>query len=527
MRNITRRLLSRQTISTVVLLGILLLYLALIGLVNFSGRPEFYISDMYADLMFAETAWEAGTLFPENWVFGNQLYVAATPALAALYSAVAPTPQTAMALAASTMTLLTLATFLWLMKGILPSIRDRLLCIVLFITMELYFGDPVYKETGWQLFFTMCAYYSCYLIGALLAFGCYIRADGSVDVKFWCVLCLSCLLSFGTGVQSLRQTAVMAVPMAGVACLRLLWDLYKRKPWRRRSLLVAVLCLVCNVAGLGFGRMLSVKQVEIYGSLRILQPKEMLPAAAEGIHTVASLLDNGTTAGSWMRIVLLALSCFFAGEMIIREQKQRDRCVLDSPKVLLWGLMLLSILTIWAIDGTTTLYIRHIYYFMLYPLIAFTLTYGYSRRKEWKKILMLIMMVVYFVCPAISSHAEIFCMARHPQEGTAYEVSDYLLENGYTTVYAKWNHGTEIAIASDCQIQVGFWYEPVFCAVRYLCDPSILEVDSEKCAYILRSDEEVQAAQEYAAQLDIQLTLEEYFSEIGIYIYTATENMMY
>lgn len=522
-----KRLWSWETLSTVVLMGILLLYLVLIGLVNFSGRPEFYISDMYADLMFAETAREAGTLFPENWVFGNQLYVAATPALAALYSAVAPTPQMAMALAASTMTLLTLATFLWLMKGILPSIRDRLLCIVLFITMGLYFGDPVYKETGWQLFFTMCAYYSCYLIGALLSFGCYIRADGSVNVKFWCILCLSCLLSFGTGVQSLRQTAVMAVPMAGVACLRLLWDLYKRNPWRRRSLLVAILILVCNIAGLGFGRMISVKQVEIYGSLQILQPKEMLPAAAEGIHTMASLLDNGTTAGSWMRIVLLALSCFFAGEMIVREQKQRERCVLDSPKVLLWGLMLLSVLTIWAIDGTTTLYIRHIYYFMLYPLIAFTLAYGYSRRKGWKKILMLIMLVVCFACPGVSSHREIFRMARHPQESTAYEVSDYLLEHGYTTVYAKWNHGTEAAIASDCQIQVGFWYDPVFCAVRYLYDPSVLDVDSAHCAYILENEEEVLAAQEYAAQCGVQLTLEKYFPDSGIYIFSAVENLMY
>ena len=62
-------------LTTAVVIGIFIF--------NFNSRP-FYNGDIYSDAMVAKEMWKDKTLFPENWVFGNQFYVAATPVLAAL-----------------------------------------------------------------------------------------------------------------------------------------------------------------------------------------------------------------------------------------------------------------------------------------------------------------------------------------------------------------------------------------------------------------------------------------------------------
>ena len=52
--------------------------------VNFHGA-QWYNFDMFADASVAKRMAEQHTLFPENWLFGNQYYVIATPAIAALF----------------------------------------------------------------------------------------------------------------------------------------------------------------------------------------------------------------------------------------------------------------------------------------------------------------------------------------------------------------------------------------------------------------------------------------------------------
>ena len=39
---------------------------------------------MYSDAQIAKLMWEQKTIFPKNWIFGNQYYVIATPVLAAV-----------------------------------------------------------------------------------------------------------------------------------------------------------------------------------------------------------------------------------------------------------------------------------------------------------------------------------------------------------------------------------------------------------------------------------------------------------
>ena len=205
---------------SILCVAILCVYLIAMGIVNFSGNPDFYVTDMYSDMNYAAEVWMQKTVFPEGWVFGNQLYAVATPVLAACFYGLTANHCIALAMATTVMGIGILLSFDWMLKPVLPSVSPRLIGTVGFLSLVLSSGDMYYMEDGWQLFFTMGSYYACYAIAVFLAFGCYLRWDSEGSVRFAGILAFTCLLSFGTGIQSLRQTAVMVCPLIAVEALK-------------------------------------------------------------------------------------------------------------------------------------------------------------------------------------------------------------------------------------------------------------------------------------------------------------------
>ena len=67
---------------SLIIILVLLAYFAVFAIVNFAGFAYFCNADMYEDTLVARLMWEQKTLFPENYIFGNQYYVIATPVFA-------------------------------------------------------------------------------------------------------------------------------------------------------------------------------------------------------------------------------------------------------------------------------------------------------------------------------------------------------------------------------------------------------------------------------------------------------------
>ena len=66
---------KKSDITLSVILTILLLaFLGLVFFVNLSCNPEYYDGDIYSDISYAKEAWKAKSLFPKDWLFGNQNY---------------------------------------------------------------------------------------------------------------------------------------------------------------------------------------------------------------------------------------------------------------------------------------------------------------------------------------------------------------------------------------------------------------------------------------------------------------------
>ena len=118
---------KREKIFSVVLTLLLLAFLGLVFYVNLSCNPEYYDGDIYNDINYAKEAWKAKSIFPKNWIFGNQTYVVATPVLAALFYGIVGNGFTAMAIASCIMTVFVILTYDWMTRTLFSY--NEQLCI--------------------------------------------------------------------------------------------------------------------------------------------------------------------------------------------------------------------------------------------------------------------------------------------------------------------------------------------------------------------------------------------------------------
>lgn len=496
--------------------AMLCIYVLAIFYINFSQRPSFYVADMYSDVQVCVNMWEQKTLFPENWVFGNQLYVMATPVLSALIYGITADAFWSMAAASSVMAALVIVSFDWMLKAVFPRMTERLFGIVSFLALVAIFGDAVWATNGWQLFFTMCSYYACYAINVFLAFGCYLRKDAKLPA-----VVLVCLMSFAMGIQSLRQTAVMVLPLMameffrGVSCLR------QHEPIRSRSLYIASAISVSNIAGVIGKRFLNVRQVEIFGALHLRSLQDLPRTLWSSIQHICALLFYFEEEPNIP--CLLVLAAFVLLALILFVKTRRDT---PATVKVLFSLLLLSILSISGIATVTTMHVRSIYYFMLYPLLACLAVYVFSIRHAAVKAGMILLLCAAF-CFSCLTQVGLACRWAHNREyDYYYGISQDLLDRGYTTIYSRWDGCDKIAVASHGELRAGFWRFETFEHTEYLFDSEVLKADPGEVAYVFFSEVEVGLGVEKAGTIQIELTPVTEYPERDIYVYTAPVNLM-
>ncbi|MGN0978455.1 MAG: hypothetical protein ACI4PH_10415 [Faecousia sp.] len=498
--------------------AMLCIYVLAIFYINFSQRPSFYVADMYSDVLVCINMWEQKTLFPENWVFGNQLYVMATPVLSALIYGITGDPFWSMAAASSVMAVLVIVSFDWMLKAAFPRPAERLFGSVSFLALVAIFGDAVWATNGWQLFFTMCSYYACYAINVFLAFGCYLRKDAKISpVLLGCV----CLMSFAMGIQSLRQTAVMVLPLMAMEFFRGISCLRRQEPVRSHSLFVASAISASNLAGLVFKRFLNIHQVEIFGQIRLRSLRDIPGALWSSIKHTCALLFYFEEEPNVPCLLVLAVFVLFALILLVKTRH-------DTPAAVkvLFSLLLLSVLSIAGIATVTTMRVRSIYYFMLYPLLACLAVFAFSNRHAAVKTGMILLLCSVFCFSCLTQVGLACSWAHNRMYDDYYAISEDLLDRGFTTLYSRWDGCEKIAAASRGKLRAGFWRFEPFEHTEYLFDSEILMADPEEAAYVFLSQEEAELGIEKAGTVQVELIPVAEYPERDIYVYTAPVNLM-
>ncbi len=528
---------KREKIFSVVLTVLLLCFVGMVFYINFSINPEYYDGDIYNDINYAKEAWKAKSLFPKDWIFGNQTYVVATPVLAALFYGITGNGFTAMAIASSIMTVLTLLTYDWMTRTLF-SYNERTAGFLFMIGFLLLKAHVATSQQGIQAFFTMASYYACYLINAFIVYGCYVRIrQGKFTGKHIIPAIIGVALSFGTGMQSLRQTAVMALPL--VACEVLLIIIYSAKDKRfaiSYSTLFSAIVFIANIAGLVAMRFIEINQNSIYGTTAFVSSfKDFFRKLFLNMESVA--LTFGLDALE-LRVRLVAsipfLLIILIGFILCVKDYIKNKCN-EQGRFVLVMLLTLGCVSVFAAGVLTDVVNRALYYFMIYPLLAVCVSYIIVKFEKKRDVLFAVVavfaagMIIFRTAGAVEE-----IKAGKDKNSTAHQIANYMLDNGYDTIYSVFGlsgvmDGAEnVVVASGDKIHL-VQFKNVDSSkpmkpVEYLCvKDGYKQWDNSKSLYLLR-DHELPKVKKIAEKYDVTMAEKARFGD-GLYLYSMSENI--
>ena len=528
---------KREKIFSVVLTVLLLGFVGMVFYINFSINPEYYDGDIYNDINYAKEAWKAKSLFPKDWIFGNQTYVVATPVLAALFYGITGNGFTAMAIASSIMTVFVILTYDWMTRTLF-SYNERTAGFLFMIGFLLLKAHVATSQQGIQAFFTMASYYACYLINAFIVYGCYVRIrQGKFTGKHIIPAIIGVALSFGTGMQSLRQTAVMALPL--VACEVLLIIIYSAKDKRfaiSYSTLFSAIVFIANIAGLVAMRFIEINQDSIYGTTAFVSCfKDFFRKLFLNMESVA--LTFGLDALE-LRVRLVAsipfLLIILIGFILCVKDYIKNKCN-EQGRFVLVMLLTLGCVSVFAAGVLTDVVNRALYYFMIYPLLAVCVSYIIVKFEKKRDILFSVVavftagMIIFRTAGAVEE-----IKAGKDKNSTAHQIANYMLDNGYDTIYSVFGlsgvmDGAEnVVVASGDKIHI-VQFKNVDSSkpmkpVEYLCvKDGYKQWDNSKSLYLLR-DHELPKVKKIAGKYDVTMTEKARFGD-GLYLYSMSENI--
>lgn len=529
---------KKSDITLSVILTILLLaFLGLVFFVNLSCNPEYYDGDIYNDINYAKEAWKAKSIFPKDWIFGNQTYVVATPVLAALFYGIIGNGFTAMAIASCIMTVLIVLTYDWMTRTLF-SYNERMAGFLFLIGVLLLKAHVATSQQGIQAFFTMASYYACYLINAFIVYGCYIRLrKGEFSGKHIAMSVIGIALSFGTGMQSLRQTAVMALPL--VACeilMIIIYSIRDKKFAISSSTLFSAIVFVSNIAGLIAMKFIEINQNSIYGTTAFVKSlKEFLE---KGFFNVEYVVLTFGLDSLELRVRLVVSTVFLLiiliGFILCVKDFFKNKCI-DQGRFALVMLLTLGCVSVFAAGVLTDVVNRALYYFMIYPLLAVCVSYIIVRYPGKRKAFFSIIAVFVAGMIAFRTVGAVGEIKNGKDENsTAHQIANYMLDNGYDTIYSVFGlsgimDGAEnIIVASGDKIHL-VQYKRVdrskpMKPVEYLCvKDDYKQWDNEKSLYLLR-EWELPKVRELAEKYGVEMTKQAQFGE-GLYLYSMSENL--
>lgn len=482
--------------TTVLIITTVAIYLAVISFVNLKGFCQICNSDVYADMQVAKRMWEQKTLFPEGWGFGNQYYVIATPVLAALLYGLLGNINTAMLCATVIMSILIFVSFTWLLLAFTKDFQTIIFAWLLLLTVNISELGPYSLRS--MLFFQQASFYACYLITAFVVFGDYIRViqDGQNRPLS---LFLSLLLCFATGMQSLRQTVVMVLPIVACEFFQILrcWIQNRSIAGLRYSgkRLIRVSSYgVANLVGILTIRALNVPQTTVYGQMKLNsldQLNQQLHQVKDAIFDITGIdviqrhVLGKTPRMLYAALIVIALIAFLRWIWRIKIQE-------TGPEIC-WMLCLLGGgVCLSAIVFHIT--IRGIYLFMWFPFVVFSAIILIRHMPSLLRNSIIIILCLLCASSIYSVYTRYIQKAVSNAEADAQELCQWALDNDYTYVYGDyWSTAPSVAVWSEGKLEAGCWHtaQNVFLVEKVVTPQDIYtEADNEKAIYVFTDTDE-------------------------------------
>ncbi len=423
---------------------------------NFVIGKTWYNPDMYADAFVAELMADGKTLFPEGWTFGNQYYIIATPVLCSFFYQFIGNSFYAMALASSMMTVGIYTSYLWCFK---PFVSRKPLFVGLFVLSgAMLFGTGACGYGyGFQLLYTMCSYYSCYVLDIFVTLGVFFRIYTHRRLSKWWIA-VAVLMNFALGMQSLRQTLIFVIPFLLVSFLIFL------KERQKRTLLFPISVLAGNGMGIIVIKILiKVMNVSTYKVITDLQFRtdpsqlwEKLKAELHNFYEITGLCFFDYI--QWEKIfiiifagVLLSILSVIVAVLHILWKKN------TSPLAMAISCCAISVFLVFVV-GVFCFNNRPIYYFVWYILVVLSVSYFFSFGKKVRILKGFLLMCLLLT--GLGNYYTNFYndfMKHHDRNQFYHELTQEFLQKNIRYVYLGgiWNTDSSVYVYSGGNIRIG------------------------------------------------------------------------
>ena len=427
-----------------ILIAGIVLYALLVVWTNYFGNA-FYNFDMYSDQLYARLVSKELTIFPTDWIFGNQYYVIATPALAGLLNILIHNSFLSMATASTMMFLITLALFAWCFTPFLD--RFSLLTSLFCISGAVILGDSASSHiAGFQLFYTMASYYACYVVGILYTLGIWLRLRSRMKISaFLWIPALA--ISIALGMQSLRETLVLYIPLA---ILELFASVKSRKI-NRQSAAFTCSVFAFNVLGLVAIKFCPVNSSPIISEVRLnLHPEAVTDNFFQSVRELYRLTGIPYLFSGLKWKILGFIGLFYTSVVVltcalilIRKEQGAASQMVKFCAVSICGVLFV---------GTFLFRVRDIYFFVWFLLVVsvFSWLFGTVRNKAIKGILLAGLLISGAVNLFYNFYPD---YAKQKELDSFYSsVAEDLLEKGITTILVDMNTPPSVASVSGDRI---------------------------------------------------------------------------
>ncbi|MEA4895759.1 MAG: hypothetical protein VB064_10925 [Oscillospiraceae bacterium] len=530
-----------ETLCIVLLIAVSALFLFSFGIINFRGFPKYCSCDMYEDTAYSMLAWKAKSFFPDGWIFGNQYYIFATPVLCSLFYGLTGNINFSMALATTTMTFLIVLSMLFLIYPFTDKIGR-------FVGVTAILGCMVTANAALtlegQLFYIFASYYSAYLITILIVTGDYFHAlcfREKREPSF--ALMLSLVLCFISGMQSLRQTAILIIPIAATEIIRifLLFVRNNRKLiLRTRAVTLRVfLYAVSNILGVVYIRLFKIPHVEIYGAL---MPRG---ASSQGnVHEVNVRILQKIT-GFYYAIhenngLIYYIPAFFFTGVVLFAAILSVRSIISRRHGLNGGredvfgafnlsVFAISLISLFILNHIFVINFRVIYMFVWYPFTAISCVVLFRHLKsECQKAAGVLFLCAACVgCWLTGYLPAVRSALKTDPPCTAQIISDYIVDQGYAYIYGDWGVVCPIAAYTNGKALAACAFKDPLEILGYINPQNVYgDAENADAVYVFFGDQHLTAL-EYACRIDAKMTLVKEF-ENGCYkLYVSDRQLMH
>jgi len=389
-----------------------------------------------------------------------------------------------------------------------------------------------------QILFLLASYYNCYLITLIIVWGDYVQGLFQ-NKKLPCFsFLLSLVFSFATGMQSLRQTCIMVLPLLAFEGLRVLFLLYKQHDVDWRPTLRTEFITAANLGGVILIHMLHIPAVG-YGEtgMSFVPPKDWLLRLSYLFDAVKGItgLSYVTQYSGQRACFILSFSLLTIIVVLASLYRTAIRLYKGTAGVL-EVLILLCVISLLAVCASTILlpvWPRSIYLFVWYFLICLSvlsLLNVHSKKVRLAATLLLCMISIANL--PYSYAANVYVSLNHEKEAFPFykEAADVLVDQGIEILYGSCTPASYVCAHTNGKIAASPWKE-IFQPLTYiypqdLCKPE----DNQRAAYILFKSafgNQLEDARQLAAEQGVDLVLIQYFDAAGGFgLYTASSQLM-